>query len=75
VTQRWRVSVDQRLCISSGGCVGVAPAHFALDGEQRSHPVSEVIDADEAVRDAAASCPVEAISLADAQTGEPVDLG
>jgi ferredoxin len=29
---------------------------------------------DEAVRDAAASCPVEAISLGDADTGQPVVL-
>jgi ferredoxin len=34
-----------------------------------------VIDPDEVVRDAAASCPSEAISLVDADTGEPVDLG
>ena len=32
------------------------------------------IDPDELVRDAAASCPSEAISLIDADTGQPVDL-
>ena len=32
------------------------------------------IDPDEVVRDAAASCPSEAISLVDADAGEPVDL-
>jgi ferredoxin len=37
--------------------------------------VSAQIGPDEAVRDAAASCPSEAISLVDADTGKPVDLG
>jgi ferredoxin len=36
--------------------------------------VASIIAPDDAVRDAAASCPVEAISLLDADTGEPVGL-
>ena len=32
------------------------------------------LEPDEDVRDAAASCPSEAISLVDADTGQPVDL-
>ena len=55
-------------------CVGTAPQEFAFDDQQRSRPRSESIDPDEAVRDATASCPVEAISLTDAGTGDPVDL-
>ena len=39
-----------------------------------SGPVEAEIDPDEDVRDAAASCPSEAISLVDADTGQPVDL-
>jgi ferredoxin len=54
--------------------VGTAPDRFALDERQRSSPLATDIAPDEAVRDAAASCPVEAISLVDAGTGEPVDL-
>jgi hypothetical protein len=37
-------------------------------------PLAADIAPDEAVRDAAASCPVEAISLVDADTGQQVDL-
>ena len=37
-------------------------------------PVTAQIPPDEAVRDAAASCPVEAISLGDADAGQPVAL-
>jgi ferredoxin len=55
-------------------CVATAPDRFAFDPGQHSRPVSELIEEDEAVRDAAASCPVEAISITDAETGAPVPL-
>jgi ferredoxin len=71
---RWMVAVDKGTCIGSAVCVGTAPDRFALDERQRSSPLATDIAPDEAVRDAAASCPVEAISLVDAGTGEPVDL-
>jgi ferredoxin len=71
---RWIVSVDQDTCIGSAVCVGTAPGRFALDDRLRSAPVTSMIAPDDAVRDAAASCPVEAISLLDADTGEPVGL-
>jgi ferredoxin len=75
MTERWHVSVDARVCMSTGTCLGTAPGRFVFDADERSSPVDEVIDADEAVRDAAASCPVEAITVTHADTGEPVDLG
>ena len=71
---RWRISVDKKLCIGSAMCVAIAPDRFALDERQRSGPVEAEIDPDEPVRDAAASCPSEAISLVDAGAGQPVDL-
>jgi ferredoxin len=71
---RWVIAVDKSTCIGSTVCVATAPGRFALDEEQRSGPVEAQIAPDEAVRDAAACCPVEAISLVDADTGEPVAL-
>jgi ferredoxin len=71
---RWKISVDKNVCICSGICVAIAPGRFVLDEQQRSGPVEAEIDLDELVRDAAASCPSEAISLLDADTGQPVDL-
>jgi ferredoxin len=71
---RWKVSVDKNVCICSAMCVAIAPGRFVLDEQQRSGPVEAEVDADEVVRDAAASCPSEAISLVDAETGQPVDL-
>ena len=71
---RWKISVDKSTCISSATCVALAPGRFVLDEQQRSGPAEAEIDPDEEVRDAAASCPSEAISLVDAGTGQPVDL-
>ncbi len=68
----WRVTVDDR-CIGAGSCAGVAPDRFVLGDDGRSHPTSELIEADDAVLDAVAFCPVEAISVRDAATGEPVE--
>jgi ferredoxin len=70
----WRVTVDTGLCISSGVCLGTAPDRFRLDESQHSSPVRALTEPDEQIRDAAFSCPVEAILLTDADTGEPVPL-
>jgi len=72
---RWKISVDKNVCIGSAMCVAIAPGRFVLDERQRPGPVEAEIDPDELARDAAASCPSEAISLVEADTGQPVDLG
>ncbi len=71
---RWKVSVDKSVCIGSAICIAIAPDRFVLDERQRSGPVEAEIDPDEVARDAVASCPSEAISLVDADTGQLVDL-
>ncbi|MCW2642412.1 MAG: hypothetical protein JWP76_4718 [Dactylosporangium sp.] len=68
----WRVRVDGG-CIGSGSCAGVAPGHFALGADNRSHPLAPEVAPHEAVLDAVASCPVEAITVVDAATGEVVE--
>ena len=69
---RWRVEVDRARCIGSGMCAGTAPGRFVLDQGQRSSPTAAVMPADEAVYDAAVSCPVEAITLSEAGAGRTV---
>jgi ferredoxin len=72
---KWRLDVDRNACISSGMCTGIAPERFVLEGDG-SHAISEIVDEDEAVIDAAESCPVEAIRVFNAASGElvsPVD--
>lgn len=71
-TRRLRVRVTGD-CIGSEGCVALAPRHFALGDDHRSHPLAEEVDADQAVLDAAASCPMEAIRIVDARTGVEIE--
>ncbi len=70
--ERWRVTVDRSVCIGSGLCVGAAPAAFDLDSARQSHPVAAEADADAALLAAAEGCPVEAITIRRAGSGEAV---
>jgi ferredoxin len=67
----WRVDVNED-CIASGICLALAPARFVLGDDGRSHPVTPVVASDDAVLDAAASCPMEAIAVRDAVTSAPI---
>ncbi|WNI25011.1 ferredoxin [Streptomyces sp. ITFR-16] len=69
---RWSVEVDRGVCIGSGMCVNHAPDGFRLDSARQSHPVEGEADANERVLAAAEGCPVEAITLTLADTGEVV---
>ncbi|MFL5839097.1 MAG: ferredoxin [Thermoleophilaceae bacterium] len=66
------IEVDRELCYGFGDCVSSAPGVFELDDEEKA----VVIDPNGAPRDdlveAAANCPVNAITIMDAQTGETV---
>jgi ferredoxin len=74
VTSRYRISVDRSVCQGSGLCAGMASEFFALDDTHRSVPLKEVVDADDAVLDAAECCPTEAITVVDAETDQPVTI-
>ncbi|MEU4741462.1 ferredoxin [Actinosynnema sp. NPDC023658] len=56
----WKVEVDRGSCLGTGMCTSIAPEHFRLDGGTAT-PVRSDIDPDDAVIDAAESCPMEAI--------------
>ena len=68
----YRVTVDQQLCSGFGSCVDAAPKVFELDRSGVvSLLVSETDNGD--VIEAAGSCPMGAISVFDADSGEPVN--
>ncbi|ANW20409.1 ferredoxin [Streptomyces clavuligerus] len=69
---RWRIEVDRGVCVGSGMCVGSAPEGFRLDAARQAHPATEEADAGEPLLEAAENCPVEAITITLAATGEPV---
>jgi ferredoxin len=51
-------------------CTGTAPELFELDAAHRSRPRVPTVDDQSPVWEAAESCPVEAITLHDAATGQ-----
>ncbi len=58
----WRVTVDRSACLGSGICAALAPESFRLEDE-RSRPLREAAGPDEALLDAADSCPAAAITV------------
>jgi len=66
------IEVDRELCYGFGDCVSSAPDVFELDDDEKAI----VIDPNGGSRDdlveAAANCPVNAITITDASTGEIV---
>lgn len=64
------VEIDRELCYGFGDCVSTAPGVFELDDEEKA----VVVDPNGAARDeliaAAWNCPVTAITIRAASTGE-----
>lgn len=70
-----KIVVDRSRCIAAANCIGMAPHVFRLDG-QRKAIVQDARGADDATLiEAAESCPTEAITLFDEQTGERIFPG
>jgi ferredoxin len=66
------IEIDRELCYGFGDCVSTAPDVFELDEDEKA----VVIDPNGAPRDdlenAAMNCPVMAITIREASTGEQV---
>ena len=60
-----RVRVDRDLCIGVGNCVAIAPTAFKLDEENKAIVLEPASVDDDALLEAAESCPVQAIILED----------
>lgn len=70
VSPMWTIEIDRPACLGTGLCAGTAPQHFELAEDGRVRPRHTEIEPDEAVGHAAEMCPVEAIRVRDAATGE-----
>ena len=69
----FRIEIDLRACVGFGECAKTAPAVFRLDEFANQSTVVNASGADDnAVLAAAEACPVSAISLYGAATGERV---
>lgn len=68
--RRLRISVDQAKCVGSTTCINTAQQTFALDDSGKSSVVNAQGDPEATIIEAAESCPVGAITVEDAESGE-----
>ncbi len=54
------IKVDQEKCVGCGMCAGLCPEVFIMNNDGKSEVIGDNIDC---AKEAAASCPVEAISI------------
>jgi len=64
------VSVDHNLCVGNSMCETLAPKVFVLNDDRQSEAVNPDGDTEENILEAAENCPVSAIKVVDAETGE-----
>lgn len=60
-----KAHVDKDLCISCQLCVSVCPKVFTMDNDDKAEPVGDELspELEECAKEAAAQCPVEAITV------------
>ncbi len=69
MTRRLGIRVDHELCVGNAMCVATAPGVFSHNENRQSEAADPEGDAEEKVLEAAANCPVGAITVVDADTG------
>ena len=60
-----RVKVNRDLCVGLGNCVALAPSVFELDEEDKAVVLESASVDDDALLEAAESCPYDAIIISD----------
>ena len=64
------VSVNHDLCVGNAMCVTIASKAFVLNDDRQSTPADPDSDTEELIIEAAENCPVSAITVTDADSGE-----
>ena len=70
VARKLRISVDHSVCVGNAMCETFAPKVFVLNDDRQSEAVDPAADTEENILEAAENCPVSAIAVVDAATGE-----
>lgn len=70
MARQLRVSVDQTKCVGSTICIQIAPKVFALNDDRQSTVLNADGDTPARIKEAAEGCPLSAIVIEDAETGE-----
>jgi ferredoxin len=69
---KYKITIDRELCIGDGACCGEAPNTFEMDKDNIAVVTNTDGHTPEEILQAAQVCPVDAITLTDAATGEKV---
>jgi ferredoxin len=65
-----RIRVDHNACVGNAMCETFAPNVFRLNDNRQSEAVDPSGDSEEKILEAAENCPVSAITVEDADSGE-----
>jgi ferredoxin len=64
-----RIQIDRSLCSGFGACAELASQSIRIGPDGLAEPIGRATDEDDAVRDAAAACPMGAITVVEDELG------
>ena len=70
MARKLRVWVDHQVCVGNAMCESTAPQVFHLNANRQSEAVNPAGHSEEKILEGAENCPVSAIFVEDADTGE-----
>ncbi len=70
MARKLKVWVDPHACVGNAMCESIAPRVFRLNENRQSEAVDPAGDSEAKILEAAENCPVSAIFVEDAETGE-----
>ncbi|HUB46540.1 MAG TPA: ferredoxin [Acetobacteraceae bacterium] len=70
MARKLKVWVDHQVCVGNAMCEAVAPKVFRLDDNRQSEVADPTAASEATILEAAENCPVSAIVVEDAETGE-----
>ncbi|MEE8176481.1 MAG: ferredoxin [Acidobacteriota bacterium] len=65
-----KITVDHNVCVGNQMCETFAPKVFVINDNRQSEVADAAADTEENIMEAAENCPVSAITVEDADTGE-----
>lgn len=70
MARKLRISIDHNVCVGTAMCTTIAPDVFQLNANRQSEAVNPAGGTEDRILEAAENCPVSAITVKDAESGE-----
>ena len=70
MARKLRIRVDHNVCVGNQMCETFAPKVFRINDNRQSEALDPAGDSEQQILEAAENCPVSAITVEDADTGE-----